>query len=190
MVSRKAAAVLGTPDASPCAGFGEIRDLYEFAIVASQDKLDALLYGECLKIKGYLRIAIDENMAHCNWFFEYTLLAQHVMNLHHLYRLTSLPCGEDYVHGLLRYEKLMGENMQGQYNKIDVAKALKLRALGLSNTIIAKRLNVTTGAIYLAFRKYDAEHNTPVDARPRRRTQCESDAPLRLIGTRFGVYAE
>lgn len=43
------------------------------------------------------------------------------------------------------------------HNKLDVTKALKLREQGLSNAIIAKRLDITTGAVYAAFRKYDEQ---------------------------------
>lgn len=57
--------------------------------------------------------------------------------------------------------------MHGQYNKVDLDKALKLRVQGLSNTIIAKRLDVTSGAIYAVFRKYDAEHGAPENIKPR-----------------------
>jgi hypothetical protein len=49
--------------------------------------------------------------------------------------------------------------MHGQ-SKIDLPKALRLRAQGLSNMIIAQRLGVTHGAVYLAFRKHDARHST------------------------------
>ena len=43
-------------------------------------------------------------------------------------------------------------------SKLDAAKVFKLRALGLSNAIIAQRLGVTQGAIYHVLRKHDAEH--------------------------------
>ncbi len=59
--------------------------------------------------------------------------------------------------------------MHGQ-KKFDVTKALTLRYQGLSSAIIAKRLGVTNGAIYLAFRKHDAEHDAPENLRPARRT--------------------
>ncbi len=62
--------------------------------------------------------------------------------------------------------------MHGRYNKLDVAKALKLRALGLSNTIIGKRLGVTQGAVCVAFSKYNAEHGVDENLRPQRRTPC------------------
>ncbi len=62
--------------------------------------------------------------------------------------------------------------MHGQYNKLDVVKALKLRYRGLSNSIIAKRLGVTTGAVYIAFRKYDAEHSVQENLRQVRRSPC------------------
>lgn len=48
--------------------------------------------------------------------------------------------------------------MHGQYNKLDLPKALRLRARGLSSTVIAQRLGVSHGAIYLALRKHDAQH--------------------------------
>jgi DNA-binding CsgD family transcriptional regulator len=56
--------------------------------------------------------------------------------------------------------------------KLDVAKALKLRAQGLSNAIIAKRLDITTGAVYAAFRKYDEQNGVPENSRLRRRPFC------------------
>lgn len=62
--------------------------------------------------------------------------------------------------------------MYGQYNKVDLPKALKLRAQGLSNTVIAKRLDVTAGAIYLTFRKYDAEHGPPQNPKPHQPDLC------------------
>lgn len=61
--------------------------------------------------------------------------------------------------------------MHGQ-KKFDVAKAVTLRYQGLSNAIIAKRLGVTNGSIYLAFRKYDAEHGAPENPRRAKRTVC------------------
>ncbi|MHB8697731.1 MAG: hypothetical protein ACYC9J_06790 [Sulfuricaulis sp.] len=61
--------------------------------------------------------------------------------------------------------------MYGQ-KKFDVPKALTMREQGLGNVIIAKRLGVTYGTISLAFRKYDAEHGTPENLKPRRRTTC------------------
>ncbi len=62
--------------------------------------------------------------------------------------------------------------MHGQYNKLDVTKALRLRYQGLSNSIIAKRLGVTTGAVYIAFRKYDVEHSMQENLRQVRRASC------------------
>ena len=50
--------------------------------------------------------------------------------------------------------------MRRQYNRLDLPKALRLRAQGFSNAIISKRLGVTQGAVYLAFRKHDAQHGT------------------------------
>jgi len=58
------------------------------------------------------------------------------------------------------------------HNKLDVAKALKLRNQGLSNMIIAKRLDITPGAIHAAFRKYDEQNGVPESSRPRRRPFC------------------
>ena len=58
------------------------------------------------------------------------------------------------------------------HTKLDVTKALKLRAQGLSNAIIAQRLDITTGAIYAAFRKYDEQNSAPENSRPRRRSFC------------------
>jgi len=58
------------------------------------------------------------------------------------------------------------------HNKLDVTKALKLRNQGLSNMIIAKRLDVTSGAVYAAFRKYDTEHGVAKNLRPRGRAFC------------------
>lgn len=57
-------------------------------------------------------------------------------------------------------------------NKLDVAKVFKLRALGLSNAIIAQRLGVTQGAIYHILRKHDAEHGAAENTRPLRRSPC------------------
>lgn len=54
----------------------------------------------------------------------------------------------------------MGRTMQRQYNRLDLPKALRLRAQGYSNTIIAQRLGVTHGTVYLALRKHDAQHDT------------------------------
>jgi len=58
------------------------------------------------------------------------------------------------------------------HDKFDLPKALKLRTQGLGNAVIAQRLNVTSGAIYAAFRKYDAEHGVMGNKQPRRRTVC------------------
>ncbi len=62
--------------------------------------------------------------------------------------------------------------MHGQYNKLDVVKALKLRYRGLDNSIIAERLGVTTGAVYVAFRKHEAEHGVQENLRQGRRVPC------------------
>jgi hypothetical protein len=62
--------------------------------------------------------------------------------------------------------------MHGQYNKLDVAKALKLRDQGLSNAIIATRLGVSHGAISLTFRKHDAVDSVPENVRPAKRMSC------------------
>lgn len=57
-------------------------------------------------------------------------------------------------------------------NKLDVEKALKLRAQGLNNTIIAQRLGVTQGAIHHVFRKHDAQHQIYKNTRTLRRSPC------------------
>ncbi len=58
------------------------------------------------------------------------------------------------------------------HTKLEVAKALKLRAQGLSNAVIAQRLDVSTAAVYAAFRKYDTEHGVAKNLRPRGRPFC------------------
>ena len=61
--------------------------------------------------------------------------------------------------------------MHGQ-NKLDIEKALKLRAQGLGNAVIAQRLGVTQGAVYHVFRKHDAQHQIQRIERPMRRSPC------------------
>lgn len=61
--------------------------------------------------------------------------------------------------------------MHGQ-NKLDVEKALKLRAQGLNNKIIAQRLGVTQGAVYHVFRKHDAQQPLYKDTPSLRRSPC------------------
>lgn len=54
--------------------------------------------------------------------------------------------------------------MHGQ-TKIDLEKVLKLRAQGLSSSIIARRLGVTNGAIYHVFRRHEAKNQTRKDTK-------------------------
>lgn len=58
------------------------------------------------------------------------------------------------------------------HNKLDVEKALKLRAQGLNNRIIALRLGVTQGAIYHVFRKHDACQPLSEESTPLQRSPC------------------
>ncbi len=58
--------------------------------------------------------------------------------------------------------------MYGQYNKVDLPKALKLRTLGINNSIIAKRLDVTPGAIYCAFPYYTIPSTARQNPAPRK----------------------
>lgn len=61
--------------------------------------------------------------------------------------------------GYLRRTELFGkegENVHGQYYKLDHSKVLKLKRQGLSNTQIALRLGVTQGAVSQVLRKAEA----------------------------------